>query len=171
MARIVFVNDKDEVMGAGSKEEAWGKGIFHRVVGIFIFNSHGDLLIQKRSSSVPTSPNLWDNKSAGGHVDEGEDYIDAAKRESKEELGIDNLQFEEAAKFFMKEVDEKGRIKNRFHMLYKTKYDGQVFSDENDVAEIRWISLDELKKWMHEKPKDFVESSLKSFQIVFGGSE
>ncbi len=167
MAKITFVNDKDEVVGAGTKEDAWEKGIPHRIVAIFIFNSRGDLLIQKRSPNVPTSPNLWD-KSAGGHVDEGEDYVNAAKRERKEELGIHNLKLKEVGKFFLREIDEKGRMKNRFHMLYKTEYDDQISFDKNDVAEIKWISPDELKKWINKRPEDFVESSLKQMKVLFG---
>src|SRR3989338_2032784 len=100
--KIQFVNENDQVIGAGTKEEAWANGIIHRVVGIFVLNSRNQLLIHKRSPGALTSPGLWD-KSAGGHVDEGEDYLRAAYRETKEELGIDNFELEEITKFFLKE--------------------------------------------------------------------
>ena len=132
--KIAFVNEQDEIIGSGFKEEAYEKGIFHRIVAIFIFNSHGDLLIQKRTSTV-TAPNLWD-KSAGGHVDEGEEYLQAAKRETEEELGVKDIALKEVGKFFLKEVSE-GRIKNRFHMVYRAHYDWPVNFDQKYVAEIK----------------------------------
>jgi isopentenyldiphosphate isomerase len=59
----------------------------HRSVHILVFNSMGDLFVQKRSLSKDNDPGLWDS-SAAGHVDSGEDYYHCAIRELGEELGI-----------------------------------------------------------------------------------
>ena len=77
MVNITFVDEQDNVIGAGSKQEAWTKGIYHRVSRIFLFNSKGELLIQKRSDNCVSLPGRWD-QSAAGHVDEGETYLEAA---------------------------------------------------------------------------------------------
>ena len=167
--KITFVNERDEVIGSGYKEEAWAKGIFHRIVGIFILNSGGELLIHKRSPKLLTSPGLWD-KSAGGHVDEGEDYLTAAKRETKEEIGI-GVELQEITKFLLKEVYKDGKRMNRFHMLYKGEYDGEIFMDKREVLEIRWISLPDLEKWMKEKPEDFVYSFLVQYKHFKGSDQ
>src|SRR3989338_4643482 len=111
---------KNNVIGAGSKEEAWKNGIIHRIARIFLFNSKGELLITKRGDNLSSLPGRWD-QSAAGHVDEGEDYPTAAKRELEEEVGVKNIELIEKGKFFTDETDETGKIKKRFSMLYTGK--------------------------------------------------
>jgi isopentenyl-diphosphate delta-isomerase len=77
MTNIIFVDENDVCIGAGSKQEATTKGIIHRVIRIFITNSKGEILLQRRSDNCYTSPGKWD-QSVGGHVDEGESYDEAA---------------------------------------------------------------------------------------------
>ena len=62
-------------------------GRYHLVVHIWIRNSGGLLLIQKRAPHVEWSPGLW--AATGGAAISGEDSLTAAIRETKEELGID----------------------------------------------------------------------------------
>ena len=47
MKKIVFVDDKDEIIGAGTKKEAWKNGYIFRSVKLFIFNTKGELLMMK----------------------------------------------------------------------------------------------------------------------------
>jgi len=58
----------------------------HRAVHIFFFNTRAELFVQKRSAAKDTFPGCWDS-SCSGHVDAGEDYPVAARRELGEELG------------------------------------------------------------------------------------
>lgn len=165
MAKIAFVNDRDEIIGSGSKEEAWKNGNIHRIVRIFIFNSQGEMLIQKRADNVVLFPGRWDH-AVGGHVDEGEDYIDAAKREAKEELGIDNIEPREIKKYFV-DIFEEGKIKKRFNMIYEAIYEGPI-SLSKEVASVKWISLVELEKWMNQEPEDFTGGFIKSLEVYKG---
>ena len=82
------------------------------------------MFLQRRSSEVETYPNTWD-QSAGGHVDEGETYEEAAKRELKEELGIDNVGLKKVTKFYT-EQDYKDIILREFSTLYTTRFDGSM---------------------------------------------
>ena len=136
MTKIVFVDENDDVIGAGTKEQAWTNGDIHRIARLFVFNSKGELLIHKRSDKLDNLPGKWD-QSAAGHVDEGEDYLEAAQRELKEELGIENVELEEVGKFYQDEIDEDGKIKKRFNMLYEVRYDDGVNFNENEVSEIK----------------------------------
>lgn len=163
-AKIAFVNEKDEIIGAGTKDEAWENGNLYRVVRILILNSKGEMLLQKRGDQVAIWPGMWDH-AVGGHVDEEEDYLTAAKREAKEELGIENIGLEEVKKYFLDEVDEKGRIKKRFVKLYKAVYDGDVFPYKGELADIKWLSLEEIERWMKEKPRDFTPALFESMEI------
>lgn len=62
-------------------------GAFHRVVEIFTMNSKGELLITKRAPEKKPYPNMWE--ITGGAVVAGEDSLDAARRELREETGIE----------------------------------------------------------------------------------
>src|SRR3989338_7738841 len=158
---ITFVDENDNVIGSGTKKQAWESGNIHRIARLLVFNSRGELLIHKRSNKLENLPGRWD-QSAAGHVDEGEDYLTAAKRELGEEMGIKGVELEEVGKFYQDEIDDDGKIKKRFNMLYKTRYDGEVNFDRGEVSQIRWVPLEELDKWMKEKPKDFTRGFIQS---------
>lgn len=55
-------------------------------VVVWIRNSNGEFLISKRDATKPNSPNMWE--ATGGSVISGETFLDAAIRETEEELGI-----------------------------------------------------------------------------------
>lgn len=164
-ADITFVDDNNEVIGSGSKQEAWSKGITCRIARIFLFNQAGELLIQKRADHLASLPGRWDS-SAAGHVDAGEEYLEAAERELSEEVQITNIELKELGLLYLDEKDEPEKIKKRFQMIYTGHYDGEVTADSEDVSEVRWISLKELAQWMEEKPEEFTEGFLRSFAYL-----
>lgn len=163
MTKIIFVDENDNVIGSGSKKEAWQKGILHRIARIFLFNSKGELLIQKRADNLSSLPGRWD-QSAAGHVDEGEDYATAAKRELEEEVGVRDVELTEKGKFFTDETDETGKIKKRFSMLYTGKYDGEIKPNTGEVSEIRWILPNDLNTLMDKSPNDFTAGFIRNFK-------
>ncbi|OGG72081.1 hypothetical protein A3A35_02330 [Candidatus Kaiserbacteria bacterium RIFCSPLOWO2_01_FULL_51_21] len=156
MPKAVFVDENDNVIGAGTPREAREKGIRHRIVRIFLLNAKGELLIQKRSENVVSNPNKWDH-SAAGHVDEGEDYETAAYRELKEEVGVEGIPLREVTRYYMEETDEK-EIKKRFNALYRGIYDREMILDRREVSEVKWVKLDELLAWIERRPEDFTQS-------------
>ena len=81
------VDENDRVLGVITREEAHKKNIRHRAVHVFVQNTRGQWLLQRRSSGKDLDPLKW-TTSCSGHVDAGETYIHAAIRECSEELGI-----------------------------------------------------------------------------------
>lgn len=162
MPKIVFVDENDNVIGSGTGAEALKRGIIYRIIRIFLFNSKGELLIQKRSENVP-SAGKWD-QSVGGHVDEGESYLEAAMRELDEELSVKNISLQEITKFYTENIDGAETMK-RFNTLYLGNYDGEINFNPEETSEVKWITLDKLASWMEEKPQDFAQGFIKAFNL------
>ena len=163
---ILFVDKDDKPIGAGSKKEAWEKGIAHRIARIFLFNSKGDFLLQKRSQFVD-APLVYD-QSAAGHVDEGEEYEQAAYRELEEELGVKGILLIEVARYYQEQSKVKQETidppRKRFNALYTGVYDGEFVTSPREVAEVRWVTLPELEAWIARQRGDFSEGFLYAYE-------
>ena len=161
MSNITYVDKNDRLIGYGPRLEAISKGIIHRIVRIFIYNTRGELLIQKRSLNIDI-PKRWD-QSAAGHVDEGEDYVTAARRELQEEVGIADIRLKKITKFYAEEIDDSV-LKKRFNVLYRATYDGPITFEPEEISEVKWVSPEELEKWMQNRPQDFTTGFLNSYK-------
>lgn len=147
---ITIVDEHDNVVGSATISEARAEGKIHRISRVMVENSKGDILLQKRDSSRPTWPNCWDN-SAAGHVDVGEDYLEAAKRELFEEIGIKADELEEVGTYY-NDHQFKHHHMRRFNRVYKYKTDETPTNlQAEEVSEVKWFSLVEVKKLV-EKP-------------------
>jgi len=87
------VDKQDKVIGKKKRSEIYAENIFnYRVVNAFVMNSEGKIWIPRRSADKKYFPLSLD-VSIGGHVESGESYEEAFKREANEELNIDINQF------------------------------------------------------------------------------
>jgi isopentenyldiphosphate isomerase len=68
------------------KQIIHARGLRHRDVHVWVTNG-SDVLQQQRTWDKSIMPGAWDI-SVGGHVGAGESYLDAAVRETREELGL-----------------------------------------------------------------------------------
>jgi isopentenyldiphosphate isomerase len=166
---VVYVDSKDNVVGAGSIANAVDTGIVVRISRVFLQNSKGELLLQKRADTMSALPGRWD-QTAGGHVDEGEDYKTAASRELAEEMGIEGVELSEVATFYSEEKDEE-KIKKRFNKIFTGVYNGEVKIDNDEVADFQWISIDELSKRMLHNPDDFTDGFIEAFKTYQEASQ
>jgi isopentenyl-diphosphate delta-isomerase len=85
---LIIVNEKDEMVGVGEKLKVHRDGLLHRAFSIFIFNSYGELLLQRRALSKYHSPGLWSNTCCG-HPRPGEQVLVSAQLRLKAEMGLD----------------------------------------------------------------------------------
>jgi len=141
---VVIVDEHDNVIGAAPLAEAWEKGLCHRIVRIMALDEQGNILLQRRAPHMNLYPDRWDH-SAAGHVDEGDEYEDAAKREMQEEIGIAGVPLEEIASYPTNGT-YKGRILHRFNKLYKAHVprNSNIVTQEDEVGEVRWFTPQEL---------------------------
>lgn len=166
---VVYVDAKDNVIGAGSIDNAVDNGIVVRISRVFLRNSKGEILLQKRADSMSALPGRWD-QTAGGHVDEGEDYRAAAARELAEEMGIEGVELHEVATFYSEEKDEE-KVKKRFNKIFTGVFDGAVKIDNDEVADFQWISNDKLSERIIQEPNDYPEGFVKAYRIYQEATE
>jgi isopentenyl-diphosphate Delta-isomerase len=61
MEHVILVDNEDKVLGSMEKMEAHRQGVLHRAFSVLIFNSKGEILLQKRSKAKYHSAGLWTN--------------------------------------------------------------------------------------------------------------
>jgi isopentenyldiphosphate isomerase len=82
------VDEDDRVVGRRTSRDCLEEGLLHRAVIIFLRDTKGRAYLKKRSSSMSWYPSHW-SASCTGHVSSEESYHEGAKRELKEELGLE----------------------------------------------------------------------------------
>lgn len=149
---------RDEKITIGTKEDARHLHLWRRVVHIFIFDRKGKLLICKRPASKDAYPNLI-TSSAGGHVERGESYRAAAKRELYEELGL-TASLKDFDHFNISGLH--GKIITRLFIGHCAK---EIRPDPKEIASHRFASISSLKKDIRNHPKKFAPPFRKAFTL------
>ncbi len=150
MSEEIFdvVDEHDQVVGQAPRSVVHAQKRLHRAVHIFVLNTRGELLLQKRSATKDEYP-LCYTSSASGHLSAGETYEMAAPRELEEELGLSG-RLEWLAKF------SAGPETSQEHtVLYRTVTDAAPRIDPLEIAAATFHSLDEITAMIAREPDEF----------------
>jgi isopentenyl-diphosphate Delta-isomerase len=154
---INLVNTEGEVIGEIEKLEAHEKGLLHEAFSIFIFNSSGDLLLQKRAMDKYHSGGLWTNTCCS-HPAFGEDLNSAIHRRMVEEMGFDIQDMREVYAFIYNVKLGNGLTEHEYDHVFVGKYNNEIINPNPDeVCDYKWVCMDWLKKDLVSNPENYTE--------------
>ena len=162
---VIQVTERDEVIGPLSKLEAHrGSGLFHRAFSVLLFNSKGEMLLQRRSADKVTFPNVWANACCSHPLHSPEELEEtnamgvkrAAVRKLEQELGIDPSSIDVADMTFMSKMRYAARMNQTWiereldHILVMCA-DVDLNPNPNEVANTMWVSRKKLEAMLVEE--------------------
>lgn len=153
MEQVILVDKNDNPIGTMEKMEAHRKGLLHRAFSILVFNSKGQMLLQKRSWKKYHSGGLWTNTCCS-HPQPNENMETAMRRKLQQEMGIDAIP-EFSHKFIYKIDLENNLTEHEYDHVYIARYDGEPQINHDEVDEWRFEDLSSLRKAIQENPQDY----------------
>ena len=143
---LEVVDKNGNVVGLVRRSEVHGNpALIHRVVHVLVFDRKGRLLLQKRSMNKDVAPGKWDT-SVGGHVNPGEDILEAAKRETKEELGITGCSLSFLYSYLFSNHSESELVSTFF-----CEYNDTFFFNKQEIDEIAFWNMKKIRANLGKK--------------------
>ena len=148
---IDAVDLADEPVTRTERRSALEAGFNFRVVHVFVFNSEGELLVQRLAPTRERHGGRW-GSSVAGFIHAGETPGSAARRRLFEELGIRS----EVRLFGVVPMHDEGSIK--FVSLFVARADAPRDVDREHIAELTYVPLDALVDDIAASPEDFTDT-------------
>ena len=135
---MILVDESDKPLGVMEKMEAHRRALLHRAFSVFIFNSAGEMLLQRRALSKYHSGGLWTNACCS-HPRPDEETCEAARRRLSEELGF-AVPLEKIFDFTYRSEFDNGLTEYEFDHVYIGYYDEVIHPNPEEVSEYRWLA-------------------------------
>lgn len=134
-----LVDEEGKVTGRATRGECHnGSMLLHPVVHLHVFNSRGEIYLQRRPDWKDIQPGKWDT-AVGGHIDYGETPEEALRREVREELGIAHFK----PVFIGRYVFESPRERELVY-VHSTTYDGEIHPSAEELDGGRFWTVQEI---------------------------
>ena len=136
-----IVDEQGNVLGSINRGHAHdGSMILHPVVHLHVFNSQGELYLQRRPDWKDIQPGKWDT-SVGGHIDYGETVEQALRREVREELGITDFVPIHLCRYVF-----TGKRERELVYVNKAIYDGVIRQSKDELDGGRFWTMEEIER-------------------------
>jgi len=150
---VILVDRKDNEKGIMEKMEAHSKAILHRAISVFICNSNGEWLLQRRAISKYHSGGLWTNASCT-HPSYEETNTEAANRRLLEEMGMKSNLIELFSFIYLEKLDNE-LTEHELDHVFLGITDEKPNINTDEVMEWKYISYNDLKKEIKSNPSNF----------------
>ena len=150
---VILVDENDQPIGTMEKMEVHQKALLHRAFSVFIFNSKGEMLLQKRAAGKYHSPGLWTNACCS-HPQPGLETIAAATKRLQEEMGF-TTSLNKAFDFIYKAPFDNGLTEYEFDHVLVGNYEGVILPNSEEVADYCYLSLPEIKNLLGSNASDY----------------
>ncbi|MFC7464190.1 isopentenyl-diphosphate Delta-isomerase [Brachybacterium sp. GCM10030252] len=156
MEHVVLVDDDGVAVGTHPKETAHGgKTPRHLAFSCHVVRSDGHVLVTRRALGKRTWPGVWTN-SYCGHPEPGESLEDAVRRRAKFELGLEiEILSCPLPEFRYTARDASGIEENEYCPVFVARATSSLEPNRDEVAEIQWISPDDLSAAVSAAPWAF----------------
>ncbi len=144
------VDTQDCVIGTAPRGEVHAKKLVHRATHVLVHGAQGRFFLQRRSLGKDTFPDCWDS-SCSGHLDAGEDYPIAARRELGEEIGWHDASLPLRPLLKLNASPETGHEFIQVYLLGPIA--GPFDLTPAEISEGRWVSPAELDALVRDEPE------------------
>ncbi len=143
---VVIVDKDNKIIGYEPRSKMRNRGLRHRATFILVFNSKGELFVQKRTRTKDVYPGYYD-VATGGVVVKGESYKKSAVRELGEELGVKDIVLTQLFDFYFEESGNSvwGRV-------YMCTCDGPFVLQKEEVESGEFCSVEEILRRSEQEP-------------------
>jgi isopentenyl-diphosphate Delta-isomerase len=153
MEHVILVDNNDNELGTMEKIAAHEKGKLHRAFSILLFNSKGQLLLQKRAACKYHSAGLWTNTCCS-HPLPGESLQQATQRKLMQELGIDrNPSF--AYKFIYKVKLNNYLIEHECDHVFIGQFNGEPIANTEEVEDWKYMDMASIRSDVKKNPSQY----------------
>lgn len=152
------VNDQDEVIGQAERDEVHRIGLVCRLAYVCFYTANREIILQKRSITKKNDPGKL-TTTVSGHVASGQDYLEAAVRETLEETGVEIEANDLTAMGIVRADYAQGDyLSNAMRGLFSYQFDGNVSDlkvEDGDGAGFVTLPIEELEKQLDTEPEKF----------------
>lgn len=152
LKQVILVDRKDNAIGTQEKLKAHQQGQLHRAFSVFVFNSKGELLLQKRAQTKYHSPGLWSNTCCS-HPRPGKGIKNEAEKRLQQEMGI-KCPLKEVFSFYYK-VKLGDLTENEIDHVFLCKFEDAPTPNSNEVEDWKWITIQELNEDISRHPEKY----------------
>ncbi|MEX0768275.1 MAG: isopentenyl-diphosphate Delta-isomerase [Microthrixaceae bacterium] len=151
----MLVDDQGNPTGTMDKLAAHtGPGALHSAFSVFLYDTAGRVLLQKRAAQKHHFRNKWSNTCCS-HPLPGESVTDAASRRLFEEVGI-TATAEVVGSFMYRAPDaESGLIEVEFDYVLIGEYEGEVAPNPTEVSAVKWVNYEGLQDQIAQDPEAY----------------
>jgi putative (di)nucleoside polyphosphate hydrolase len=148
---------------------------YRKCVGIVLINDDKDVFVGQRRDRFSEA---WQMPQGG--VEEGEELIEAAKRELKEEIGTNNIEiFDETDNWYKYDIPDKlipklwdGKYRGQKQKWFIARFLGDdseinIETEEPEFSRWGWIEYRKLPDVIVEFKRDLYEQILEEFKHHF----